>query len=478
MATMIASMGQPSARPSEQATQTTRGVAGWCWGLYLALIIGAELVMSLWSMQVGVAVHLLLLVSMPIHGTFVAASSRALLTVMTLAPLIRIVNLAMPVGDLSPVNQYLVLSVPLAVALLTIVRVAGLNRSEIGLRLDRLPLQLGIGLLGLPIGALIYAILQPPPPLADPTWNGIVIAVLVFLVSIGFLEEVIFRGALQTVGERTLGPWTPVYVSALFAALHIGYLSPPHTGFVFLVGLIFARLAALGRSVVGVALAHGLTNVVVYLVFPLVLVRGGWTLPDVSWTGYSSSATIGRAAAPSSSGFDAVQVGVGPTPVSRQPATASIPTAPAPTQVHAADADTGLAASPPAVPPTDDHAVGANVAAASPIRRIERPIFLPRPPVQRVLPAVPATERVRVMASLLVNVRALPGLDADVVTTAEGDTILEILGVDQDADGLTWRHVRLDDGRTGWIASELLEADAAAPAETVLTEPGAASDDR
>jgi membrane protease YdiL (CAAX protease family) len=508
---MIASMDRrPSARASEGAPETTRGVPGWCWGIYLALIVAAELMISLRSVELGIGVHLLLLFAMPIHGTFVAHSSRALLTVMTLAPLIRIVNLAMPVDGLSSVSQYLLLSVPLVVALLTTMRIAGLSRREIGLRFDRLPLQVGIGLLGLPIGALIYAILQPPPPLTDPTWSGVLIAAVAFLAAIGFLEELIFRGALQTVGERTLGPWASVYVNALFAALHLGYLSPPHTGLVFLVGLIFSRLAAQGRSVVGVALAHGLTNVVVYLVFPLVIVRGGWTLPDVSWTGYSSSATVEIAAAPPSTGTVGtadLRVGVGPTPVSRQSSTAAIPepitstdpatptdvsTASIPAPATSTDANDLSAISLAAAPPADAQAAAVNVAPASPehvanrpvfvpqppVRRVERPIFLPRPPVVQAVPAVPTTQWVRVVTARPVNVRALPGLDADVLTTVAYQTVMKIVGADQDADDLTWRHVRLDDGRSGWISSEFVEADASAPVAALQTDSGVRSDDR
>jgi membrane protease YdiL (CAAX protease family) len=502
---MIASMDRPpSARASEGAPPATRGVPGWCRGLYLALIVAAELVISLRSVELGAGVHLLLIFVMPIHGTFVAPSSRVLLTVMTLAPLIRIVNLAMPVDGLSPVNQYLLLSVPLAVALLTTMRIAGLSRREIGLRFDRLPLQLGIGLLGLPIGALIYAILRPPPPLADPTWSGVLIAAVAFLAMIGFLEELIFRGALQTVGERTLGSWASVYVNVLFAALHLGYLSPPHTGLVFLVGLIFSRLAAQGRSVVGVALAHGLTNVVVYLVFPLVIVRGGWTLPDVSWTGYSSRATVEVAAAPPSTGTqrtDDVRVGVGPTPVSRQPAPdlapepvtpVDISTASIPAPAALVDANDVQALSPAAAPPADAHAVAVNVAPAPPgtavnrpvftpqppVRRAERPIFLPRPPVAQAAPATPPTQWVRVVSAQPVNVRALPGLGADVLTTVAHQAVMEIVGADQDADDLTWRHVRLDDGRSGWISGEFVEADASASLAVVATDSEVGADDR
>ena len=59
-----------------------------------------------------------------------------------------------------------------------------------------------------------------------------------------------------------------VYVSALFAVLHIGHLSVADVMFVFLVGLVFASLVRRTGSLFGVTLAHGATNIGLFLVFP------------------------------------------------------------------------------------------------------------------------------------------------------------------------------------------------------------------
>lgn len=86
-----------------------------------------------------------------------------------------------------------------------------------------------------------------------------------------------------------------------------------------------------------------------------------------------------------------------------------------------------------------------------------------------------------------VNVRAEPSTSAEVVTQVQEGTELELAGQDRQADGRTWRNVKVSGGRAGWIASKFLEnvgspAPPAAPspaaspaAEATATQPTAAS---
>lgn len=60
------------------------------------------------------------------------------------------------------------------------------------------------------------------------------------------------------------------YITAIFAALHIGYLSVVDVVFVFGVG-IFAWAVKKTGSILGVTLSHGITNIVLYLILPFFL---------------------------------------------------------------------------------------------------------------------------------------------------------------------------------------------------------------
>jgi hypothetical protein len=82
------------------------------------------------------------------------------------------------------------------------------------------------------------------------------------------LEEMIFRGLLQRSAGDALRRMGVVYVALLFAVLHIGYQSLADFCFVLLVGLFFGWVVQRTRSLLGVTLSHGLTNITLFLIMP------------------------------------------------------------------------------------------------------------------------------------------------------------------------------------------------------------------
>jgi uncharacterized membrane protein len=59
-----------------------------------------------------------------------------------------------------------------------------------------------------------------------------------------------------------------LYVSVLFGVMHIGYLSVVDVVFVTCVGLLFAHIVRWGGSILGVTLAHGVTNATLFILMP------------------------------------------------------------------------------------------------------------------------------------------------------------------------------------------------------------------
>jgi len=90
------------------------------------------------------------------------------------------------------------------------------------------------------------------------------------LIFTGFLEEFIFRGMMQQATIQTMGRLGLIYTSAVFAVLHIGYQSILDVIFVFVVGWFFALIVQKTHSIWGVTLAHGLTNISLFLIFPFI----------------------------------------------------------------------------------------------------------------------------------------------------------------------------------------------------------------
>jgi hypothetical protein len=91
----------------------------------------------------------------------------------------------------------------------------------------------------------------------------------------------------------------------------------------------------------------------------------------------------------------------------------------------------------------------------------------------------PSGERVRITNpdGGNVNVRAEPSTSAPIVHKLQDGAELDIVGQNRDADGYTWRNVRLEDGKTGWVAGSFLTTIATpAPTSTPTATPGGSSE--
>jgi membrane protease YdiL (CAAX protease family) len=62
------------------------------------------------------------------------------------------------------------------------------------------------------------------------------------------------------------GGWGIIYVSYIFAILHIGFLSWIDVVFVFGVALFFGWVVKKTGSLLGVTLSHGITNIILFIV--------------------------------------------------------------------------------------------------------------------------------------------------------------------------------------------------------------------
>lgn len=236
---------------------------------YLSLLVVAETVTSLVSLQLGLILHIALLFVLTIHAAVgTLPSERALALGLTLLPLIRLLSLSLPLSRLPPLLWYPIVSIPLLGAALILIRQLRLSRQALGLQPDDLRVQVMLMGMGLGLGAIEYAILRPAPLVDNLSWNSIALPILILILFTGFAEELIFRGLLQALALQVLGRWALLHVSLLFAALHIGHLSVPDVALVFGVGLLFAYVVRWSGSILGVSLAHGLTNVMLFLFMP------------------------------------------------------------------------------------------------------------------------------------------------------------------------------------------------------------------
>ncbi len=270
--------------------------------VYALAITAAELLVGLVNVRSGLLLHFTILLALLIHAVIagsprsrrmaghpgrdgkMSSSSDAAVTsgefnqdycfylAMTLCPLIRILSLTMPLAPFPLMYWYMIVGIPLFAAAFVVVRLAGYAGRSIWLRAGRLPLQLAIGLVGLPLGLMEFYILHPTPLVPVFDLSRILLPAFILLVFTGFAEELIFRGILQKAAQDYLGRRPAlIYVSFLFAVLHITHLSALDVFFVFGVAVLFAVIVRRTGSLLGVTLAHGLTNITMYLIWPFIL---------------------------------------------------------------------------------------------------------------------------------------------------------------------------------------------------------------
>ncbi|MCL5027327.1 MAG: CPBP family intramembrane metalloprotease [Chloroflexi bacterium] len=244
-------------------------------GTYLLAVALAEIVTAAVNPVLGVSAHALLLFALLVQGARADGAQRGLLWSLTVAPLIRILSLSLPLSELPVIYWYALIGVPLLAAVMIIARVLGYSRRDLGLTMEigHLLLYLAMMPLGMAVGVAELLLLRPQPLVNSLTLADLWLPALILTASTGFGEELVFRGLLQRAALRLLGSWGLVYVAALFAGLSIGYSSVPNLVLVFTMGLLFAVIARRTGSILGPSLAHAAANVSLFLVAPFVIGR-------------------------------------------------------------------------------------------------------------------------------------------------------------------------------------------------------------
>ena len=247
------------------------GVVAAAVGLAIAEVIAAGIVPA-YDIRLGLWLHGGLLLAFLAAGVLARGPTADLFIAMAVLPLIRLLSYGMPLWLTAPPTWFAMINVPLIVSVLVAARTLGYGRKELGLVQQRALVVLGLCAGGILIGSLERLIIQPAPladslALADIWWP-----VLSLMLFTGLSEELLFRGVLQTAGVKALGVVPGiVFVALLFGIMHMGWLSALDLLFVFAVGLLFGWVVHRTGSIIGVTIAHGVANVMLFIVLPLAL---------------------------------------------------------------------------------------------------------------------------------------------------------------------------------------------------------------
>lgn len=240
---------------------------------YLLAITLAEIVTVVFPTPFwGMLSHMAILAALIVHSALARQPAyQRLLVSLALVPLIRVVSLALPLAGIPQIWWYPIIYAPLLVATLQVTRLSGFRLGEIGFLLKKPSTQLAIALTGFAFGLAEYFILiqeaETTSPILQQAW---LLSAFLLMVTTGFVEELIFRGVLQRSADELFGWWGIAYVSFLFAIVHLIHRSLLDIVFVFVVAMFFGWAVKKTGSLFGVTLAHGIANIVLFLVAPVI----------------------------------------------------------------------------------------------------------------------------------------------------------------------------------------------------------------
>jgi membrane protease YdiL (CAAX protease family) len=191
------------------------------------------------------------------------------LAVLMVLPLLGLLSLVMPVRGASELGWYVLVGVPLLLAVALAARTLPAEWTAEALRVRPTRLQAAIALTGVPLGLIGYLIVRPAGLIGSAQPARLVAGSLVLLVFVGFAEELLFRGLLQRVLRELFGAAGMPLAAAAYAVSALGSLSAEYVAFAAASGLFFGWCVARTGALLGVCVAHGLLAIGLVLAWPL-----------------------------------------------------------------------------------------------------------------------------------------------------------------------------------------------------------------
>ncbi len=241
--------------------------------VYLLALIAAELLTTYVNKIWGLSLHTIILFALLVNASMVESPDFAnLLRSLMPIPIIRVVGLSIPMMQIQPLYWFPIVAIPLFAASIILMRNQGLSLKDVGMTLGgNIKLQALIAATGFFSGIIEFFILKPAPLIEQFTPALLLGAFFILLISTGLAEELLFRGILQTNVTKMFGTvFALLYTSLVFTTMHIGWIYFSDLVFVFSVAMFYGYCLIKTKSIVGITVAHGISNSMLFLVMPFV----------------------------------------------------------------------------------------------------------------------------------------------------------------------------------------------------------------
>ena len=196
--------------------------------------------------------------------------TRKVYQALILLPVLRLVNLSMPIFFEANIYSFVFMYLPMTIPI-TIVSVYQEIPKEGKMDLLRkMGLYLPFSLLaGLIFAEAEYLIVQTRPLIPDLSFFNLLQLTIIMIFIVGLIEELIFRGIIQTRLEEFLGPAGGVLLaSLLFGVMHSSYGTFYEIVYTFLAGGILGYFFYRTKSLPLVVMIHGFINIFLFGIIP------------------------------------------------------------------------------------------------------------------------------------------------------------------------------------------------------------------
>lgn len=237
----------------------------------------AELLIFAGKMKFAVWLHIGILIALSLSNIFIKdLKVYRIYQALMLLPILRLVNLSMPVFFATTLYTFVFVYGPLLIPLAIIVINQRQAFEQIGITTKNL---LAYTILSIPLGFLFglgeYLTIRTEYLIPDLSIGNLLKLTFIMVFFVGLVEEIIFRSILQVRLEQALNIREALLITGLlFGLMHSGYgtfYEVLYTGFVgLIIGFVFYKT----RSLPFVTLVHGLVNVFLFGILPHYL--SGW----------------------------------------------------------------------------------------------------------------------------------------------------------------------------------------------------------
>ncbi len=240
-------------------------------GIPILCIIVAELLIFSGRIGVAVWVHIGILITLSLSNMLIKDREiHKIHQALMLLPVLRLINLSMPVFFETTLYTFIFIYGPLAIPVGVMVIHQRNSLEQIGISMKNIVAYM---ILSIPIGFLLglgeYMTIKTGSLIPDLTFGNLLKLTIVMVFFVGLIEELIFRSILQTTLEEALNVQEALLItSIMFGLMHSGYgtfYEILYTGFVgFIMGLAFYKT----RSLPFIAVLHGFVNVFLFGILP------------------------------------------------------------------------------------------------------------------------------------------------------------------------------------------------------------------